>query len=77
MLQPPPRHERVCLDCDAGEVEDEFHVFTCAAYEEWQCEYNVKASSPLAILEAVREAASSTMWYVYRVMTQVDLRYRQ
>ena len=72
----PPRHERVCLACDEGKVEDEYHVFTCPAYAEWRREYGITASSPLDIIEAVRRAASSTMWYVYRVMTRVDLRFR-
>ena len=69
---PVPRDERICRVCDNGQVEDEFHIFTCPCYETLRRRYHVSTNSREQISALVRTAAAPVMWFVYHVLKQVD-----
>ena len=67
-----PREQRLCRRCQMGQVDDEFHIFRCGAFQELRTQYGITCDSRSDILTAVTRAHPSTMWYIYKAMTIVD-----
>ena len=74
--RPIPLCDRLCLACNDGSVQDEWHIFRCAAYAHWRVRYAITCTSREDICQVLRLATPATMWYVYRVMRDTDDRVR-
>ena len=67
-----PREDRLCTHCDAQQVQDEMHIFTCSWHETLRRRYNIDATDQRATLNDLVEARPNMLWYLYHVMAAED-----
>ena len=67
-----PREQRICTHCDAGQVQDEPHVFTCTWHRPLQRRYNIDPSDPRGAINDLVLAKPNVLWYVYHTMKAED-----
>ena len=67
-----PQAERICMKCEANQVEDETHIFTCQAYSKWRDKYGINRELQGRHIKTIKQAKPNTMWYVYQVIRIVD-----
>ena len=67
-----PYEKRCCERCDNGQVDDEWHIFTCKSFEILRNRYKISTLNPVEISSLVVAAQPGTMWFVYHAMQLVD-----